>query len=267
MESQQMPPPLSESPTRRPLTCYADVLDAAATVMQRLPAKRKPTPLPSRGKDQTTKRTVSSKQPPPKKTRSNNEPSPGARPHPPHQKNNENRKKPQKEKILHLTAPQEKRIICKYWMEGTCVKGPTCPFSHSLPPNRTPEQARHENAQTPCKYFMMGTCARGVECLYSHDLSGVPCRFLHGVGQCSRGSACPYSHAEVSDEVKAEIILQMRHHSKSGGANGENDMNSVAVENNNNSSSSSKSAPAPTIGFVDYTSFSVPRLPSINSLR
>lgn len=99
------------------------------------------------------------------------------------------------------------KVICKYWMEGRCQKGAACTFSHDIAPNKTPEEARSAES---CRYYMAGSCIRGDTCLYSHDLSTLPCRFWHGRGECSAGEQCRYSHADVSDEVKAELMLQMR---------------------------------------------------------
>ena len=86
------------------------------------------------------------------------------------------------------------KIICKFWMEGLCVKGSNCPFSHDAVPNKTAAEAR---VLEPCRYFINGMCIKGDACLYSHDLSKFPCPFLSK--KCTKKN-CPFSH-EVLDEV------------------------------------------------------------------
>lgn len=97
------------------------------------------------------------------------------------------------------------RLICRYFMEGICSKGDKCTFSHSVVPNKTPEEAR---VKEPCKFFIMGSCMKGEACYYSHDLSTVPCKFFHLKGECSavsRGSACRFSHAPIDNETLEKL--------------------------------------------------------------
>lgn len=105
-----------------------------------------------------------------------------------------------------VTVQATPKVICKYWMEGKCMKGEQCTFSHASTPTKTVLDAR---INEPCKYFISGSCMRGDICLYSHDLKKFPCKFFHGIDSCSMGDQCKYSHDPVADEVKAELMLQM----------------------------------------------------------
>ena len=104
------------------------------------------------------------------------------------------------------TVQATPKVICKYWMEGKCMKGDQCTFSHASTPTKTAIDAR---INEPCKYFISGGCMRGDICLYSHDLKEFPCKFFHGIDSCGMGDQCKYSHDPVADEVKAELMLQM----------------------------------------------------------
>lgn len=148
------------------------------------------------------------------------------------------------------------RLICKYWMEGRCQKGSACTFSHDVAPNKTPEEAR---SAEPCRYYMAGSCIRGDTCLYSHDLGTQPCRFWHGRGECSAGVQCRYSHADVSDEVKAELMLQMRKAAAPQQPLGEPPSRHVVTE--------LALQPASDVEAVlPRRVFSVPRIPNLESL-
>lgn len=103
------------------------------------------------------------------------------------------------------STPFVPRLVCRYFMEGICSKGDKCTFSHSVVPNKTPEEAR---VKEPCKFFIMGSCMKGDACYFSHDLSVVPCKFFHLRGECSaaaRGSSCRFSHAPIDKETLEKL--------------------------------------------------------------
>ncbi|KAF2720115.1 hypothetical protein K431DRAFT_227279, partial [Polychaeton citri CBS 116435] len=50
-------------------------------------------------------------------------------------------------------------VPCKFFMQGQCQAGRTCPFSHD------PESAMRP---TPCKYFAKGACKFGRKCALLH---------------------------------------------------------------------------------------------------
>ena len=108
-------------------------------------------------------------------------------------------------KASSASTPFVPRLVCRYFMEGICSKGDKCTFSHSVVPNKTPEEAR---VKEPCKFFIMGSCMKGDACYFSHDLSVVPCKFFHLRGECSaaaRGSICRFSHAPIDKETLEKL--------------------------------------------------------------
>ncbi|KAK5779730.1 Lee1p PWA37_000938 [Arxiozyma heterogenica] len=54
-------------------------------------------------------------------------------------------------------------VPCKFFKQGKCTAGSSCPFSHSLDFN--------EANKKPCKYFKFGNCKFGNKCANSHILS------------------------------------------------------------------------------------------------
>ncbi|SCV03336.1 LAMI_0H07338g1_1 [Lachancea mirantina] len=53
-------------------------------------------------------------------------------------------------------------VPCKFFRQGTCQAGDSCPFSHSLNVSTAD--------QTPCKYFRRGNCRFGSKCANAHIL-------------------------------------------------------------------------------------------------
>ncbi|KAK9480837.1 hypothetical protein V1514DRAFT_117213 [Lipomyces japonicus] len=52
-------------------------------------------------------------------------------------------------------------VPCKFFRQGTCQAGNTCPFSHSID---------SQLEQAPCKYFQKGNCKFGAKCALAHIL-------------------------------------------------------------------------------------------------
>ncbi|KAK9471754.1 uncharacterized protein V1510DRAFT_437359 [Dipodascopsis tothii] len=50
-------------------------------------------------------------------------------------------------------------VPCKFFRQGTCQAGNTCPFSHSMDSQAEP---------APCKYFQKGNCKFGPKCALAH---------------------------------------------------------------------------------------------------
>ena len=112
-------------------------------------------------------------------------------------------------KTTSVFTKTEKRVVCKYWMEGTCSKGDSCTYSHALTPLKSLSESKQP--ATLCKYILQaGSCARGSDCRFSHDVSQVPCKFWHGTGECAQGSECKFSHEPIAEEVKQKLIEQMQ---------------------------------------------------------
>ncbi|QLL34757.1 hypothetical protein HG536_0H01320 [Torulaspora globosa] len=55
-------------------------------------------------------------------------------------------------------------VPCKFFRQGTCQAGDSCPFSHSLDASAAD--------QTPCEYFRRGNCKFGSRCANAHVLPG-----------------------------------------------------------------------------------------------
>ncbi|KAK9466505.1 hypothetical protein V1512DRAFT_208720 [Lipomyces arxii] len=52
-------------------------------------------------------------------------------------------------------------VPCKFFRQGACQAGNTCPFSHSID---------SQLEQAPCKYFQKGNCKFGAKCALAHIL-------------------------------------------------------------------------------------------------
>ncbi|CEP61946.1 Lee1p LALA0_S04e04236g [Lachancea lanzarotensis] len=67
--------------------------------------------------------------------------------------------------ITKNSGPQKNysHVPCRFFRQGACQAGDSCPFSHSLNPNAADA--------TPCKYFERGHCRFGSKCANAHILS------------------------------------------------------------------------------------------------
>ncbi|KAK9488178.1 hypothetical protein V1527DRAFT_449567 [Lipomyces starkeyi] len=63
--------------------------------------------------------------------------------------------------MTDLTPPDLSHVPCKFFRQGTCQAGNTCPFSHSID---------SQLEQAPCKYFQKGNCKFGAKCALAHIL-------------------------------------------------------------------------------------------------
>ncbi|KAF2112896.1 hypothetical protein BDV96DRAFT_601715 [Lophiotrema nucula] len=113
--------------------------------------------------------------------------------------------------------------ICRFFLEGRCLKGPQCTFEHPVqvtdyraPSNPAPQTATGnaapstvrvaERAKTPCAFYQRGSCNKGVSCQFLHEgivetppssevsRSETICKFFLK-NACSKGDACPYKHS------------------------------------------------------------------------
>lgn len=71
-------------------------------------------------------------------------------------------------------------VLCKFFLRGSCQKGPGCTFSHDV--QGMPTVPVDQKLKTPCRYFELGQCMRGPAC-----------KFAHGYEEL----------AEISDRLKA----------------------------------------------------------------
>ncbi|CAE7941204.1 unnamed protein product [Symbiodinium necroappetens] len=80
-----------------------------------------------------------------------------------------------------------KKIICKFWQDGKCSKGPGCTFAHGEQELGQPintEMARLFASRrsdlssclrlTPCKFWQEGKCTKGDACTFAHGQDVLP---------------------------------------------------------------------------------------------
>jgi hypothetical protein len=106
--------------------------------------------------------------------------------------------------------PQKPGEICKFYLKGSCMKGPQCPFRHS----------RNERAVV-CKHWLRGLCKKGDLCefLHEYDLEKMPeCYFFSKFGTCS------YILILINKYLKIKCILYGRVMGKSNNKDGINSL-------------------------------------------
>ncbi|KAL3050166.1 hypothetical protein OYC64_012249 [Pagothenia borchgrevinki] len=97
-----------------------------------------------------------------------------------------------KEFINQHTVEHNGRNICKYFLEGRCIKGEQCKFEHQLViPDKKKEL---------CKFYLQGYCSKGDNCIYMHN--EYPCKFFHTGAKCYQGDNCKFSHDALNDVTK-----------------------------------------------------------------
>uniref|UniRef100_A0A3Q2FPQ9 Zinc finger CCCH-type containing 6 n=1 Tax=Cyprinodon variegatus TaxID=28743 RepID=A0A3Q2FPQ9_CYPVA len=81
-----------------------------------------------------------------------------------------------KEFISQHTVEHNGRYICKYFLEGRCIKGEQCKFEHELV---VPDKKKEL-----CKFYLQGYCSKG-----DHS-------------KCYQGDNCKFSHDALNDVTK-----------------------------------------------------------------
>ncbi|XP_014865502.1 PREDICTED: zinc finger CCCH domain-containing protein 6-like isoform X1 [Poecilia mexicana] len=97
-----------------------------------------------------------------------------------------------KEFISQHTVEHNGRYICKYFLEGRCIKGEQCKFEHELV---VPDKKKEL-----CKFYLQGYCSKGDHCIYMHN--EYPCKFFHTGAKCYQGENCKFSHDALNDVTK-----------------------------------------------------------------
>ncbi|XP_035462254.2 zinc finger CCCH domain-containing protein 6 isoform X1 [Scophthalmus maximus] len=97
-----------------------------------------------------------------------------------------------KEFISQHTVEHNGRYICKYFLEGRCIKGEQCKFEHELV---VPDKKKEL-----CKFYLQGYCSKGDNCIYMHN--EYPCKFFHTGAKCYQGDNCKFSHEALNDVTK-----------------------------------------------------------------
>ena len=76
---------------------------------------------------------------------------------------------------------------CKYYLNGYCIHGDTCQYSHDI---------KREKKKEICKFYLQDTCDKGDDCGFYH-------------GRCNRGSVIVfYIHVHVHVHVHVVTMLQ-----------------------------------------------------------
>ncbi|KAI5611536.1 zinc finger CCCH domain-containing protein 6 [Silurus asotus] len=97
--------------------------------------------------------------------------------------------------INQHTVEHNGRNICKYFIEGRCIKGDQCKFEHD---NVIPEKKKEL-----CKFYVQGYCTKGENCIYMHNISHeYPCKFFHTGAKCYQGDHCKFSHEPLTELTK-----------------------------------------------------------------
>ncbi|XP_063731439.1 zinc finger CCCH domain-containing protein 6 isoform X2 [Eleginops maclovinus] len=97
-----------------------------------------------------------------------------------------------KEFINQHTVEHNGRNICKYFLEGRCIKGEQCKFEHELV---VPDKKKEL-----CKFYLQGYCSKGDNCIYMHN--EYPCKFFHTGAKCYQGDNCKFSHDALNEVTK-----------------------------------------------------------------
>ncbi|XP_058508171.1 zinc finger CCCH domain-containing protein 6 isoform X2 [Solea solea] len=97
-----------------------------------------------------------------------------------------------KEFISQHTIEHNGKFICKYFLEGRCIKGEQCKFEHEL--------VALEKKRELCKFYLQGYCSKGDNCIYMHN--EYPCKFFHTGAKCYQGDNCKFSHESLTDVTK-----------------------------------------------------------------
>ncbi|XP_069090779.1 zinc finger CCCH domain-containing protein 6 isoform X2 [Pleurodeles waltl] len=91
--------------------------------------------------------------------------------------------------INQHTVEHKGKQICKYFLEGRCIKGDDCKFDHDAEPQKKKEV---------CKFYIQGYCSKGDHCIYMHH--EFPCKFYHTGSKCYQGDNCKFSHDPLTDD-------------------------------------------------------------------
>ncbi|KAM4772315.1 zinc finger CCCH domain-containing protein 6 [Rhinophrynus dorsalis] len=93
--------------------------------------------------------------------------------------------------INQHTVERKGKQICKYFLEGRCIKGDQCKFDHD---------AEIEKKKEICKFYIQGYCTKGENCMYMHN--EFPCKFYHTGAKCYQGDNCKFSHDPLTDDTR-----------------------------------------------------------------
>lgn len=88
----------------------------------------------------------------------------------------------------------QKRKECQLWLQGKCVLGERCFYSHDN------ENGWDRRSRQLCQFYRSGSCMKSEQqCVYSHDMSLFACAFHHFKGGCKKGDSCPFDHGPLNE--------------------------------------------------------------------
>ncbi|KAH7823218.1 putative cleavage and polyadenylation specificity factor subunit 4 [Monocercomonoides exilis] len=136
---------------------------------------------------------------------------------------------PRENKCPYKHLPSSKKVVCKHWFKGLCMKGNQCDFLHVYDLTLMPEckffardgkctkegcPFRHikpEEKQKECAWYKRGFCRRGPLCKNLH-IRKQACP-LYLAGFCPDGPTCSFSHIRFDnprgDDENAEFEKKM----------------------------------------------------------
>ncbi len=84
---------------------------------------------------------------------------------------------------------RQKRVACRYYLQGRCMSGDRCEFMHTVIQRYLPK----------CKFFSRDTCV-DPDCMYLHEVDEVARQACPAFerGYCRRGTACRMRHVKTS---------------------------------------------------------------------
>lgn len=98
-----------------------------------------------------------------------------------------------------ISANRDRKSTCKFFLNGCCRNGGSCPFDH--PPGKHPDAAfatpsaqvvlnqtggsfqspNDSRKAVPCKFFLRNECRKGLSCEYFHPPGGQGVRASNGL--------------------------------------------------------------------------------------
>lgn len=124
-------------------------------------------------------------------------------------------KQPQPKPKAKIT--QQKMVLCKFFAEGRCSNGASCPYAHGE--HQLQQQNEKKKKTEMCSYFINGTCANGEHCMYAHGLEELQpqplaktktklCLYYNSSRGCDNGDSCRFAHGQ--EELR---LWELRLHS------------------------------------------------------
>uniref|UniRef100_A0A1A8Q6V3 C3H1-type domain-containing protein n=1 Tax=Nothobranchius rachovii TaxID=451742 RepID=A0A1A8Q6V3_9TELE len=93
------------------------------------------------------------------------------------------------------------RLLCRHFLWGRCIKAEECQLEHV--------QGHNDLIKESCKFYIQGFCWKGESCPYMHK--SFPCKFFHRKRTCLHEENCKFSHDplnEVTEKLLDEVLKQ-----------------------------------------------------------